>query len=189
MYGNSTEPNGNIGMTAMHPDNHGTPIQRRPRGRRRSVQEVTDHTVGEQSAAGRQDQHSVRQHRQPPDEKITDPIPLGPGEERRAEAIGESELEHDALYPALLRREHLTRLCRRQVRREPGRVRLRMLDIPPPHSPDMTMSAWTDAPPVMTSPVTQIVPAASCHIGGPVAYLVRRVACRSKSLLGDHVFV
>src|SRR4249920_734967 len=64
-----------------------------------------------------------------------------------------------------------------------------MLDVPPPHATDMAVSSRSDPPPMMTAPVAQIVATAGRRTGGPVAHLVRRVACGCEPLVGDQVLV
>ena len=64
-----------------------------------------------------------------------------------------------------------------------------MLDVPPAHATYMAVSSWADPPPMMTAPVAQIVATAGRRARGPVAHLVRRVACGRESLIGDQVLV
>ena len=65
-------------MTAMHPDNHGTPISDDPA--ERDAQSRRSRITPSASSLPRAVKINMPfvEHRQPPDEKITDTIPLGP---------------------------------------------------------------------------------------------------------------
>jgi len=93
-----------MGMTATAPDNHLDPTAARAlqNHERRSIQQIADYAVREQPASGRQDQHAVPDDCQTPREEIGKTVLLGLGEERGTEAIGEAQLEHDALDAPLL---------------------------------------------------------------------------------------
>src|SRR4029453_11838042 len=78
---------------------------------------------------------------------------------------------------------------RRHAFRKPRRVRLRMFDVPPPHTANVAVSPRTDPPPMIASPIAEVVPAAGRAAGGPAAQLIGRVVGAGESLLRDQVLV
>src|SRR5687767_8977117 len=64
-----------------------------------------------------------------------------------------------------------------------------MLDVPPPHTTHMAVSARPDAPPMMTAPIALIVPASGCRARRPVAHLVRRVAGGGEPVVSDQILI
>jgi hypothetical protein len=76
MYGNSTELSGNIGMIATRPANHPNPTADGS-GLAHSIQQLTNHAVGEQPAVPTQDQLAVLGRYEPTAAKISETTSLG----------------------------------------------------------------------------------------------------------------
>src|SRR5205085_11010669 len=63
-----------------------------------------------------------------------------------------------------------------------------MLHVPPPHSPDVTVRAWPDTPPVGAAPIRQVVVAFTSRFR-PVRHLVPGVPRGLQGLVGDQITI
>ena len=157
------------------------------------AEEPAHDRVGEQAPLPGEPHLPVSDRRRPVDQAVGHEAgyrrPARRLEAAHRDASRQPGAEQHPLVVALLVGEHLPSGGRRLPRGEARRIRRGVLDVPPPHSADVAVGAWADAPPVAAAPVPLVVAAPQLRRPRPVAHLVPLVARGGEHLVGQLVLV